>query len=310
MRLFYATDLHSSEVTFRKFLNAGKFYEADAVICGGDLIGKMVVPIVKNKKGVYNCTYYGSKVTIKKERDLADLEKNLRNAGFYFVYVNEDELGRFTEVEVDRIFQEKAMEAMTGWLKLAEERLKDTKIPYYIMPGNDDPLYIDELLNFSKRMQNIDGHVVKIGEFEIISISYSHPTRWQYPRDISEEELTQKIDELAARVSDMDKCIFNFHVPPYNSDLDLTPELDKNLKPVMEGGEMKMVPAGSVAVLKAIEKYQPLLALHGHIHEGRGATKIGKTLCINPGSDYDQGALRGAIIDIKPTGVQYTLTLG
>jgi Icc-related predicted phosphoesterase len=60
-----------------------------------------------------------------------------------------------------------------------------------------------------------------------------------------------------------------------------------------------------------IEKYQPLLTLHGHIHEGRGHSRIGKSLCINPGSSYEQGVLMGALVKLSKDKVeQFVLTQG
>ena len=39
--------------------------------------------------------------------------------------------------------------------------------------------------------------------------------------------------------------------------------------------------------------------IHGHIHESRGTFKLGKTLCINPGSEYTEGILRGSLIELR-----------
>jgi Icc-related predicted phosphoesterase len=64
-------------------------------------------------------------------------------------------------------------------------------------------------------------------------------------------------------------------------------------------------------VREAIERYQPPLALFGHIHEGRGIAKIGKTLCINPGSSYEQGVLLGTVVDFDGHRIaNHTLTSG
>ena len=65
-----------------------------------------------------------------------------------------------------------------------------------------------------------------------------------------------------------------------------------------------MASVGSIAVRAAIEKYQPLLGLHGHIHESRSAQKIGRTLCINPGSEYGEGVLRGILLELSSKGLE------
>jgi hypothetical protein len=114
---------------------------------------------------------------------------------------------------------------------------------------------------------------------------------------------------MTSKLKDPRNAVFNIHVPPYKSNLDEAPELDKDLRPKMAGQSLK--PVGSTAVRKAIEHTQPLLGLHGHIHEGRGTSRIGKTLCINPGSMYEQGTLLGAIVVLGKNKIEnYVLTTG
>ena len=45
LQLYYASDVHGSDVCWRKFLGAGRFYGVQALIMGGDLTGKAIVPI-------------------------------------------------------------------------------------------------------------------------------------------------------------------------------------------------------------------------------------------------------------------------
>jgi hypothetical protein len=51
-------------------------------------------------------------------------------------------------------------------------------------------------------------------------------------------------------------------------------------------------------VRAAVLKYQPMLSVHGHIHESKGVKKLGRTLAMNPGSSYTDGVLQGAILDL------------
>ena len=309
MRIFYASDLHAADSTFRKFTNAGPFYKADLVIYGGDFVGKAVVPIVKTKEGRYEATYYGSKVTFKDEKELPDLQKTLRDAGFYWIVMSETEIDRIDKSEVERITQELQVKQMEEWTRLMDERFRKNGIPCVITPGNDDPFYIDEILNKLEYVQNGDGRVVEVKGYEILSLSYGHPTIFKFPRDISEEELGQKIDGLAAQVKNMDKCIFNIHVPPKGTDLDQDTLYDEDLNPILDGDSLANGPIGSEAVTAAIEKYQPILSLHGHVHPSRGITKIGRTICVNPGSNYDEIQLRGCLVDIDRSGKVETPTL-
>lgn len=310
MKIFYAADLHGGETAFRKFTNAGKFYKADLVIFGGDLTGKMVVPIVE-KNGVYTCRYYGSTVKVKKEKELPDLERNLRDAGFYPFLVSEDELNRLNENDAELIIKEKQIEVLQEWIRLADERFSAAGIPCILIPGSVDDFYLDELINAGSFVANGDGKIIEVNGFEILSVGGGKPSVFKYPREFSEEELAEKIEQLAAQVKDMNRCIFNIHIPPYDTDLDQGTLYDDELKPVLDGDSLATGPAGSKAVREAIEKYQPLLSLHGNVHESRGVTTLGKTICINAGTDYDQGLLRGALVDVSADGqVSYTLTAG
>lgn len=311
MKLFYCADIHAAESTFRKFTNAGNFYGADMVIYGGDFTGKMVVPILQKRRGRYECTYYGSTVVIKNPEELPDLEKTLRECGFYPQFFTMEEYDRLTEKDAERITRENQIKVIDVWIGFADERFRRNNMPCVFIPGNDDDFYIDPLLEKAEFMINGDGKVVEVNGYEILSLSFGHPTVFKYPRDISEDELAQKIDELAAQVKDMSKCIFNIHVPPYDTNCDQDVQYDEDLNPILDGGELATGSVGSKAVRQAIEKYQPLLSLHGHVHGSRGVSYIGKTLAINPGSDYDSGMLRGVIVEIDNRGnLKHTLTSG
>ena len=124
-----------------------------------------------------------------------------------------------------------------------------------------------------------------------------------------DEALLARLEAVISRVKNPSQAVFAIHPPPFGSGLDEAPELTKDLRPTYAG--RSMVPVGSHAVMTVIDKYQPLLGLHGHIHEGKGTRKYKKTLCINPGSMYEQGMLNGAIIELKPQKVgNYLLTTG
>ncbi len=312
MKIFYSADIHAAETTFRKFTNAGPFYKVDMVIYGGDFCGKMVVPIVKKSNDHYEATYYGSTVSLKGDKEIPDLKKTLRDAGFYFTDLTDAELNRITKEDVERITKDEQLRRLNEWVDLMDERFKKNKLPCIVTPGNDDPLYIDAALDRLSYVQNGDGKVLEVNGFEILSLSYAHPTIFKFPRDISEEELAKKIDELAGQVKNMSKCIFNLHIPPHDTDLDQDTLFDEDLNPILDGDSLASGATGSKAVRAAIEKYQPMLSLHGHVHGSRGVSTIGKTVCINPGSEYDQALLRGAIIEVDSNGrvVSHMLTAG
>lgn len=280
---------------------------------GGDLTGKMIIPIVEHGR-TYASEFSGRTWNISSDEELDSLTKMIRDSGYYPYVTDEEEMEELNADKslVDKLFSNLMAETMKRWIRMADERLKGTNISCYITPGNDDRFAIDKVIEESQCVENPEGKVVLVkGEHEMISSGFSNPTPWKTPREITEEQLEKKIEEMASKVKDMNKCIFNFHCPPYNTSIDSAPQLDENLKIVTRAGQMLMIPAGSVAVRNSIKRQQPLLGLHGHIHESKGAVKIGKTLCLNPGSEYNEGILRGAIVNLKNASVKsYLFTSG
>jgi Icc-related predicted phosphoesterase len=212
--------------------------------------------------------------------------------------------------QLDELFSTIMADGVKRWVSIAEERLKGSKVKCYISPGNDDRFDIDDALKSSSVVLYPEDEVVWIDEHhEMITTAWTNPTPWHSPRETTEDKLAEK---MASRVEHMEKSIYNLHCPPYNTPIDLAPELDETLKPkVSSGGGMSMIHVGSTAVRQSIEKHQPLLGIHGHIHESRGFVKIGRTLCINPGSEYGEGILRGSIINLDEKGFKsHILTQG
>jgi Icc-related predicted phosphoesterase len=314
IRLFFATDVHGSEKCFLKFLNTPQPYKVTTLILGGDITGKMIVPIVKTSEGTYTSEFLSNKYTLKSDKELEDLEKKIRFTGYYPYRSTEDEMSdlRANPAKVDAVFTDVMIETLRRWMNMAEERLKGKGIKIFMTGGNDDRPEIEEVLKSSNYVIDPEGELLTLeGGYEMLSSGWSNPTPWKTPRECSEEELAAKLHAMTSKVQDMNNCIFNLHVPPYDSGLDTCPKLDENLKPVYAGSEIMMISAGSTAVRKAIETHQPLLGLHGHIHESRGFIKIGRTLCLNPGSEYTEGMLRGVVVELDDKKVRsYLLTVG
>lgn len=314
MKVYFAADVHGSEICFRKFLNAVKVYKADVAILGGDLTGKLLIPIIEVRRGFYEGNFLNRKWRVENENELVKLLKMIRDSGFYPKVMDEDEYYKIRSEKalVDKLFDEMSVEVMRSWVRLAEERLKNTGIECYIMPGNDDRKIIDKVLKESNFVVNPDEKVLEIKEgVEMLSLGASNPTPWKTPREYSEEELEKKLISLISNTKKPEATIFNIHVPPYGTIIDLAPLLDENLRVVTKGGRIIMVHVGSKSVRKVIENYQPLIGLHGHIHESKGIATIKKTACFNPGSEYNEGFLRGVIIDIERGKVKsYLFTYG
>ena len=307
-RVFYATDIHGSEDCFRKFLAAGREYKPNVLILGGDITGKLIIPIIAQTQTEWTTTFLGENIAMRNESEIQAVEKKIRAIGYYTYRAprHEAEEIQADKDRVEALFSKLICESVTSWINLAEERLKGSGVKCYISPGNDDTFAIDPIIQSSDYVIYPEGKALKIDdEHEMISCGYSNVTPWNCPRDISEEELNMKISSMTAQVQEMDRCIFNLHCPPNNTMLDQAPKLDKDLNPsVQPGGGFEMAPAGSTAVRDAIQRHQPLLGLHGHIHESKGTFKIGRTLCMNPGSEYAERILRGLLLDIDGNRVK------
>jgi uncharacterized protein len=297
-KVFFATDMHGSEVCWKKFLNSAKFYGADVLICGGDMTGKAIVPIVA-ENGHFTFALGGEPQAVAAEQ-VAEVEANIRRKGYYPLQMSVERLHELDQDPAKRAacFQEVMLEGVDRWMKLAADKLRGTGIRCFVSPGNDDEMEVDDVIRRAELVELGEGRVVEIDGFSMISTGWSNPTPWKTHREESEDDLAQRIDAMASQVSDMSRAIFNLHCPPYGSGLDEAPAIDADLR-LLHGGRA-LRPVGSTAVRNAIERRQPLISLHGHIHESKGAVKIGKTLSINPGSAYEEGMLMGAIIQLDP----------
>jgi Icc-related predicted phosphoesterase len=302
-KVFFATDIHGSELCFRKFLNAAAFYRCGVLVMGGDMTGKMLIPIVAAGGATYRTTLFGRERVVT-EDDLPALRRQISDAGLYAYDTTPDEIGRLEgdQQAVDELFWEVIGRTVEGWLRLAEERLEGTDVLCVMAPGNDDPPFVDELLRTSSRVINPEREVVELpGGFPMISVGYSNITPWDSPRELPEDQLLAMIDQEAGRLGAFDRAIFNLHVPPKDSGLDTAVLLDDQLRPLIRSGSPVFAGVGSSAVRDAIERHQPMLGLHGHIHESRGDAKIGRTVSLNPGSEYSEGVLRGVIVTLHHT---------
>ena len=310
--LFFATDIHGSDICWSKFLNAGKFYGADVLILGGDMTGKAVVPFIHQGGKNYQVTLLEQEFYITSDEELQDMIKRVRSRGYYPYLTNPDEIRELDQKpeRVSQIFRDEVLKVVQQWMDLADKKLDGSDMKVYCSPGNDDMDEVDEIVRASRRVLLVEGQVTPLDpNHEMIASGWSNRTPWNTEREEDEDQLKVRYEAMISRLKDPRNAVFNIHVPPYKSGLDDAPELDKDLRPVLAGNSM--IPVGSKALRAAIEKNQPLLGLHGHIHEGRGAIRIGKTLCINPGSMYEQGTLLGTIVKLGKDKVEnYVLTSG
>lgn len=298
-RVFFATDIHGSETCWRKFLNSGKHYEAKVMILGGDMTGKALVPIVETGKGRWYATLLENRRDFKSEDEVKEFEDSVRRRGYYPFRTDPDEMAELERDEAlrDALFHDHMLGGVERWMRMADEKLEGTGIECFVSPGNDDQFEVDEIIANARHVRLAEGKVVEFGDFQMVSTGWANRTPWDTYREEDEEDLKKRLDAMTSQVTaPPEKTVYNFHCPPHGSGLDDAPEIDADMRPKDAG--RSTVPVGSTAVREAIEEGQPALALHGHIHEARGNTRIGRTLCINPGSSYEQGQLLGAVVDL------------
>jgi len=299
VKIFYATDLHGSEICWRKFLNAGPFYGVDVLICGGDMTGKAMIPIVK-RNGRYEVTLQEIPYVLETEAELEEMKKRIANRGYYPVVVTPEEMAELAADDrlVQRRFEEEILRTVERWMAMAEEKLAGKDLRCFVCPGNDDIFKVDEVIARSSVVEQGEARVIDLDGLTMVSMGWTNPTPWKTYREAPEEKLRERIERMVEQVPDLRRAIFNFHAPPYGSNLDEAPALDEDMRYLHGGRAMR--PVGSKAVREAIVEHQPLLSLHGHIHESKGTVRLGKTLAVNPGSTYEDGVLQGAILEVDP----------
>ncbi len=111
------------------------------------------------------------------------------------------------------------------------------------------------------------------------------------PKNVLKQQTIQEDLQVLSKDNDLSRAVFLFHTPPYNSGLD---------RAALDGKKVNYVDldvhVGSIAVRRFIESRQPLLTLHGHIHEsaritGHWKERIGRTLAISAAHDGAELAL-------------------
>ena len=303
LRCYMCSDLHAANRAYRKLLNAIKMnvYEARVVLIAGDLTGKAIVPIIARGNGRYHATFLDQEYSVETESELQELERAISDIGYYPHRTDRDEIAELqaNPAQMSALFKRKMIERVGEWVALAEERIGQSGVQFYMMPGNDDDFGVDTQIAQSSYVINPVGKTIQLNEHhELISFDYANPTPWHTPREWSEDEYYTQIKTRAATLRDVGRGVFMIHVPPYDSGLDTAPELDKNLRPKVTMGDVLRVPVGSTGVRRALQELQPLVSIHGHVHEAPGQSKIGRTTCFNAGSEANQGILRGFVLDL------------
>ncbi|MFW9906493.1 MAG: hypothetical protein ACFFFH_19430 [Candidatus Thorarchaeota archaeon] len=329
VRIFFCTDIHGAESVWKKFLNAGKHLKSDVLIVGGDISGKRIIPIIEQPDGTWRGMKWdkwkNKEVIMKSKREVKDFEEYSRSIGSYTCQITPEENEKLTSPEsvfiedrlskpvkggpLDKLFERLISESLHRWLDMIDDIISDgsrrvserTKI--ILCTGNDDSFIVDKIINKDHRVDLGDERNIDLDDnHEMISYGWTTPTPWQSYRETTEEIIKERIDELVSTINNIDNSIFCFHCPPYNTLLDKT-LISRSKNRLIGFGSFYSI--GSKSIKQAIQRYQPLLSLHGHVHKlvtvshSPGSIMIGRTHCLNPGSEYSANILKGFLIDLK-----------
>ncbi len=294
---------------FRKFLSTADFYEADALLIAGDITAKTISPIIQGRDGKFRAKFAGTVHDALSESELRPIEQKIADSGQYPARLSEDEYEaiRTEPGRIDALFTELMAQQIGRWTQMAEDHLAPRGVPLFWIGGNDDKP--DALMHVrdTPHVRYIDEAVTRFDEdHEILGFGWTNPSPWDTPRELPEDELATRLNRVVKQVKDPEHAIYLMHAPPYGTGLDIAPKLDKSFdppRPVTQGGQEVLIPVGATSFRDSIQETQPLLTLHGHIHETRNSAKIGRTLAVDPGSEYSTGSLRGAIINLEPNRV-------
>lgn len=280
---------------------AASVYGADALILGGDIVGKAIVPLVRSGRTV--TFHFQNRAERCPASEMSTVRDRIDFNGLYAWEATPEDVQRFgvDDAFADGVFRQVIVDKVRTWCDWAAERLPPD-LPCVITPGNDDPLVIDDVLRDAERVECPEGEVVPLGPALLASLGTTNRTPWRTERELDEAELAAKLASLFEGLGTPERVVANFHCPPYRSGLDTVVKLDDTFRPVVKHGRPVEICAGSKAVRDVIRRFQPVIGLHGHIHEAAGVAKVGRTWCINPGSEYSAGVLRGAIVDLRADG--------
>ncbi len=300
-RLLFVTDLHGAERCFELLLEQLATRRFDVVVVGGDVTGKLLVPIVPTAHGQSAAHFKGATVQLTSPSETNTFVTRAAATGAYAYPCTSGEYLRllndmpYREAIIQRLIDDR----LARWLGQLQRVARATHIKVIFNLGNDDSLSCNALFPLNN-VELAEGTVIELlNGISIASCGYANDTPWHLPRDEPEDKLHQRLQTLIATVEDKARLICNFHAPPYASGLDTAILLEPDLRPQSGGFGPLRGPVGSHAVDRVIREMQPLLGLHGHIHESAGRARLGRTVCLNPGSEYEAGILRVAECDFE-----------
>ena len=299
-RLFYATDLQGSEHCWNKFLMAGEIHRADTLILGGTLLAQGVHCLVKSRGSTWSSRLGRRVLEARTRHELEQLENHVRNRGLYPYRTTEQERLQLEKSPqlFKTVYQRLAVQTLTRWISQARELCRQAGRRVYLTPHSIAPVLPGTLEG------DCNGDIVwaQQGVFQLdpdhqlLSHACTHHTPFDCAEAAEDDTLISSLDTLVRQLDDVYNAVFSFHAPPHDSGLDHAPE---------PGRAASLFPIGSRAVRWVIETHQPLLSLHGMVPvPGRRFARIGRTLCVNPGSFCSDSVLSGMLFVLDRTGIR------
>jgi Icc-related predicted phosphoesterase len=292
IRLVAVSDLHGSNTCFRKCLRLVDETRADLLVIAGDFLGKGVVLYHRTSKGV-SYSFGDDHIKRTSEPQFQELKREWADVGFYPMEVSEDSMH---EDHLDAHISSGARR-LSQWFDYGMKTRP--KLPVIVIPGNDDFEPIVDVLNEHPWSVNVDGRTIEMLGYEFFGLGYSTMTPWSTPRELTELQIFERLSSLTENLSKTDRGIGVVHTPPFDCGLDSVPELERLHDGTLQVTGSGEVPCGSRALRTFIERVSPMLIICGHCHSSSGVSKIGSTICVNPGSGSQYGALFAQLVVLE-----------
>ena len=297
LEIVFATDFHGSTEMWSKFATLVAEVRPDLAIAGGDFKGKALAVAEGIRPDAWQVKYPSSRVLDAGE--VLTWTEDIARQGIYAARVSQRQSQQLAVDEdyAEGFLMEAARLRLRTWAQEART-LKQYCGRLMLVPGNDDgPEMTGAIREIDPSLS--DEHV-RIGEWDVISVGTTPPTPWKTPGEAEESEILAEVSALLDQTRRCDSTVLVAHSPPYNTLLDIGPDLDEEMRVRTAGGRQRTKHIGSRAIREILITRGPLISLHGHVHESRGIQYLGRTLALNPGSEYSGGTLTAAHIRAVP----------
>ena len=161
--LYYASDVHGWDQCWRKFLGAGRFYQVNALLMGGDLTGKAVVPDPARRRWLV--LHRVPRRDPQRQRRGGPVRAHGGDPPQRHVPVGRDRRRDRTPARADpaaraELLERVMLDELRRWVVLADERMPPLGIEVFAMAGNDDPWSCDSVLESAEHLVSCDLRVV------------------------------------------------------------------------------------------------------------------------------------------------------